>query len=265
MNKYLWQRKRNAVINRKIVKYVEAFWRAIFYITFCVLGYYALFTPETASWVRDTKHHWIDWPLHPMTTTINFYYQIELGCYIHQLMWTEVTRSDAMEMILHHFITIALITASYLTNYTRIGASILLLHDLADIFLETAKVFNYSSKAKGHKWMTIFQDSLFGVFALTFFVTRLVLYPRYILYSVIVEGVEHFGCEFGGCYVFIGLLCALQCLHIFWFYLICKMIYRIATTGIEKDERSDDEEEEEPDHATTSSDKKKSTNTKKSK
>lgn len=43
--------------------------------------------------------------------------------------------------------------------------------------------------------------------------------------------------------MFIGLLVALQCLHIFWFYLILKMIFRLMSGNMSKDERSDDEEE----------------------
>lgn len=178
-----------------------------------------------------------------MTAALSFYYHVELGGYLHQLFWTEIHRADFVEMFLHHIITISLITASYLTNYTRIGVSIMLIHDLSDIFLEVAKVFNYTSKVKEFKWWAKnLCDLFFVTFAIVFFVTRLMIYPRYILYSVIVEGVEQFGCEFGGCYVFIGLLSALQCLHIFWFYTIFVMLYRVVTTGIEKDERSDDDE-----------------------
>jgi len=191
VNDYLWNRKRHISTQKKVVKYVEAFWRAIFYITFSVMGYYALFVPETAIWITDTKHNWIDWPLHTLTPSLNLYYQIELGCYIHQLFWTEVTRSDALEMIAHHLVTISLLVLSYLTNFTRIGAYILFIHDLADIFLETAKVFNYSSKPIGHRWMKdTLVDGTFAVFAITFFVTRLIIYPRYVLYSVIFEGVK---------------------------------------------------------------------------
>ncbi|RYH25823.1 hypothetical protein EON65_15240 [archaeon] len=51
-------------------------------------------------------------------------------------------------------------------------------------------------------------------------------FSRYILYSVFVEGYSAFGCEWEGCYFFAGLLSMLQCLHIFWFYLIARMIYR---------------------------------------
>ena len=66
----------------------------------------------------------------------------------------------------------------------------------------------------------------------------------YIIYSVVVECTEII--EFwNGLGCFIGLLVTLQLLHLFWFYTIATMIYRLFTTGIEKDERSDSDEDEE--------------------
>jgi len=251
VKKYLWTRRRNSVTKARIVKYVEALWRFIFYSTFCVLGYYVLFVPTTAAWIIDSNEYFEGWPLHPMSAAILLYYQVELGCYMHQLMWTEVSRSDALEMIAHHLITIALIVISYLTNYMRFGVSVLFLHDLADVVLESAKVLNYISKAKEHKWLSTIVDGLFGVFAVTFFVTRLVLFPRYILYVICVDGWAIYGCEWGGCYFFIGFLMALQCLHIFWFYLIMRMVVKMVFVGtIEKDERSDDEDDDVADEFT---------------
>ncbi len=244
VSKYIVNKKRNSVNELKVVKFSEAIWRAMFYSAFCVLGYYALFVPETAVWIRDTRLHWVGWPYHPVSDLISLYYLLELGCYIHQLMWTEVTRSDAVEMILHHVITILLILLSYLTNYTRIGASILLCHDCADVFLEVGKVFNYVSRVMEYKRVcSVICDSLFACFAVTFFVSRLIVYPRYMLYSMLVESPAAWDGIWPGYWYFSILLSSLQCLHVFWFYLICKMITRLITTGIEKDERSDDEEE----------------------
>lgn len=186
---------------------------------------------------------WEDWPNFQISGPLLFYYYIELGCYFHQLLWTEVTRSDALEMILHHFITIALIVCSYLTGFTKVGSIILLIHDIADIFLETAKVFNYCSTNKRFTWLKSWVvDPLFGVFAVSFFVTRLVYYPYSIIGSVFFEGCSIFKCTFHSCYFFIFLLLALQCLHIFWFYLIARMIWKLANGTMTKDERSDDDE-----------------------
>lgn len=234
------------VTNRRIVKFVEALWRFIFYSLFCVVGYYALFVPETVIWMKDTAHYFLDWPSHELLPAVDFYYQIELGCYIHQLLWTEVSRSDAVEMIVHHIVTILLIVFSYHTNFTRFGATILFLHDISDVFLEFAKVLNYTSKGRGNRWIKQYSvvDALFVLFAVTFLVTRLYMYPKYILWTVVVHGIDKYGCDFLGCYVFIGLLTALQLLHIFWFYLILRMVIKLMSTGIQEDERSDAEDED---------------------
>ena len=244
MKKYLWARKKNEITHRKVVKFVEASWRFLFYTTFVVLGYNALFVPNTAIWVTESMQMFQGWPMHRVSDVIHFYYMVELGAYIHQLLWTEVNRSDSVEMILHHFITIALIVGSYLSNFTRIGTSILLIHDTADIFLEFGKCLNYTAKAKGNKWLQPIVDGVFGMFMIAFFVTRLVIFPRYIIYTMLTEGYQCFGCEWGGCYFYVGLLCSLQCLHIFWFYLIARMAYRLLIKGeVEKDVRSDDEDD----------------------
>jgi len=244
---YLMQRRKFKFIQQKYVKFVEALWRAIFYSGFSIVGYLALFTPTTAIWVTDTIHFWKDWPNHEISPMLLFYYHIQLGCYIHQLLWTEVSRSDAVEMIIHHFVTISLLIISFLTNFVRVGSVILLLHDLSDIFLEVAKVLNYSSKPLHRHWLKAAVDGIFAIFAVTFFVTRLVIYPGRVLYSMHTEGKATVGVEFWGAYIFPPLLWALQILHVFWFYLIAKMIFKLLFTNIEGDERSDaDEDEDSP-------------------
>jgi len=245
---YLIGRRRSQVVEKKVVKFVEALWRGIFYFVFVVIGATFLFYPEPQEWVMDTRKHWLGWP-QPVSNTVVVYYQLALGCYLHQLMWTEVSRSDALEMILHHITTILLLGMSFLTQFTRVGASILLVHDVADVFLESAKCFNYAAQnnAGCKRWASPLCDVLFGCFAVSFFVTRLIIYPRYLVWSLVVESPPLLGGSWPGHWGFSGLLLTLLALHVFWFMLICKMIYRMFTTGIEKDERSDDEEETEED------------------
>eukprot|EP00981_Chlorochromonas_danica_P003265 scaffold634_cov185-Ochromonas_danica.AAC.2 len=169
---YLKDRRHRNAYDKKMVKFVEAFWRFVFYSAFVYLGYRALFVPETLPYVYETSSMWTNWPKFNIPANIRFYYLIELGCYIHQLCWTEVNRSDATEMIAHHIITITLILLSYLLCYWEIGSIFLLIHDVSDVLLEGAK----------------------------------------------------------------GL-------HIFWFYLICRMIYKLIYLSVEGDERSEDEDE----------------------
>jgi hypothetical protein len=60
-----------------------------------------------------------------------------------------------------------------------------------------------------------------------------------------------FGFGFVGAYIWMFLLFALQFLHVFWFYLIVRMIVKLLTVGVDKDERSDDEDEELAEEDTT--------------
>jgi sphingoid base N-palmitoyltransferase len=73
-------------------------------------------------------------------------------------------------MFLHHIITIILVCYSYLTNFTRIGSLILVLHDGADFWLELAKAAKYANLQR-------LCDSAFIIFALVWFITRLVVFP----------------------------------------------------------------------------------------
>ena len=41
-------------------------------------------------------------------------------------------------MVVHHIVTVLLLVFSYNTGFFRIGCVIILLHDLADIFLEVS-------------------------------------------------------------------------------------------------------------------------------
>lgn len=49
-------------------------------------------------------------------------------------------------MVVHHIVTVLLLIFSYYSGFFRIGSIIVLLHDLADIFLEVG--FSWLSPAK---------------------------------------------------------------------------------------------------------------------
>lgn len=255
LNQEFKLRRRSKVHQKKFSKFVEAGWRFIFYSVFTIMGYFTLFVPQPVPWVLDSREHWANWPFQEIYPMIKIYYIVELGAYIHQLAWTEINRSDSLEMITHHVLTIILLLSSHMVNFVRIGVTVLCIHDVSDVLLELAKCFNYISKVKGQEWAKIACDVLFALFAISFFILRLVIYPYWIFYCSYVYADERFGKNWVGFWVYFWLLLALQALHIFWFYLIARMIYRLLTTGIEKDERSDDDcvEEEEPSTSSDSS------------
>ena len=48
----------------------------------------------------------------------------------------DVKRKDFWEMFIHHLTTIALMAFSWTCNLQRVGSLVLIVHDIADIFLE---------------------------------------------------------------------------------------------------------------------------------
>ncbi|XP_075612861.1 ceramide synthase 6 isoform X3 [Balearica regulorum gibbericeps] len=161
-------------------------------------------------------------------------------------------KKDFGIMFTHHIVTVTLITFSYVTNLTRVGTLTLCLHDAADVVLEAAKMANYCKCQK-------LSDLLFLTFAIVFIVSRLGIYPLWILNTTLFELYEALG-NFPALWVFNVLLVILQVLHWFWSYLIIKAAYKAISKGkagkwnplhVAKDDRSDiesssDEEETVP-------------------
>lgn len=239
--------KRIDNINRsKVTKFVEAFWRFLYYTVFTVIAVYILFIPAPVSWLFNARELYTNWPYHGPIDAFVFYHNIQLGCYIHQLMWTEVSRADSMVDIVHHVTTIILIFLSHTQHILRTGTATMFLHDVSDIFLESAKCFNYAATSKGAApWYRTASDILFALFAVSFFVFRLFWFPRLIVFGMLVRASEMLG-QYPGWAATCGLLCVLVVLHIYWGYLILKMaIAMFSPDRPEKDVRSDDEEVEE--------------------
>merc|ERR1712159_916110 len=98
-----------------------------------------------------------------------------------------------------------LLIFSYLTNFVRMGSLVVLIHDPADVFLEAAKMCHYVHTHGQRTWASTAADAFFYVFAITFFISRLVIFPFWVLYSTIYEAPETLG-SFPAYYLFNGLL-----------------------------------------------------------
>jgi hypothetical protein len=137
----------------------------------------------------------------------------------------DVRRADFWPMAIHHLMTIGLITFSYICNYVRIGALVLLCHDISDFFLEGAKLFKYA----GYQLPA---DIGFGGFALTWFVFRLLILPFYVVHGSWFNGQEEVGNYQSKTFLH-GMLVTLIGLHVWWFYLILRVIYNKIVLDLE--------------------------------
>ncbi|XP_040267862.1 ceramide synthase 2 [Bufo bufo] len=233
-----FRRRRNQDRPSLQKKFREASWRFTYYLLAFIAGIAILIDKP---WFHDLREVWKDFPKQTMLPSQYWYYMIELGFYWSLLFRVafDVKRKDFKEQIVHHVATLVLISFSWCANYIRVGTLVLVIHDASDFFLESAKMFNYAG------WKETC-NNLFVVFALVFIITRIIIFPFWILHCTWVYPLEIYQ-PFFGYYFFNVMLWVLQSLHVFWAYLILGMAHKFLTGKLEQDERSDKDETDIPD------------------
>lgn len=167
------------------------------------------------------------------------FYLFQLGFWISCCLYIffETRRKDFTEMCIHHFSTVFLISFSYLFHFARPGILIMCLHDLGDIFLYAAK----SAQYRGYKSLA---DVLFGLFAISFYLARLLFFPIALVFPLafsIWKGKESAamrviidhgqGTTLAWLVAALGLL---LCLHCMWGTTIARMVIRTLTSSEQK-------------------------------
>ncbi|CEO99537.1 hypothetical protein PBRA_007270 [Plasmodiophora brassicae] len=218
-----------------VKKFTESAFKCTAYIVLSAQGLTIQFREK---WLLDTSEYWRGWP-QVLVPGMRLYYITELSLYLHLLIaqFFDTRRKDFVEMFIHHIVTIPLIVASYCVNFERIGGTIMIVHDLSDVFLEAAKLANYANAR-------MLCDSLFVAFAIVFFCTRLVILPWKIMYTIMIESLDYVISPIGWPF-HSGFMAVLIVLHVFWFQIILRMVFKFLRAGsVEGDDRSDDEDEE---------------------
>ncbi|XP_032241469.2 ceramide synthase 6 isoform X2 [Nematostella vectensis] len=227
-----WFRHRRMQSKPSLLKKAkESSWRFVFYTGATIYGFCILYKEK---WLWDTDHCFIGYHGHVMSEELYIYYVVELGFYVSLTIsqFVDVQRKDFWQMLIHHIVTILLLSFSYAAAFFRIGAVIVLVHDVSDVFLEAAKVANYAKLRQ-------LCDCLFVLFAISFFVARLFIYPVWVLASV--YRANELAEPFNSWITFMTLLIMLQILHIFWGWSIIVVVYRLSHGKDAKDVRSDEE------------------------
>lgn len=191
-----------------------------------------------------------DYPLRlTFSTNLNKFFISQLTVYLVSLLFlffeTRKNNTDFAVMLAHHVIACMLIVAGYSFRHYNFGIILANLHDVSDIFLEASKIINLTI---GEPWSLV----TFVLFALTFFIARIVVYPSYLILppilgkcDTLVEkrlGVGH-NCgetrlhRWG----FYGVLTSLYIIDIYWMLMIIKMIVGIFKLEVRADIRDSQE------------------------
>lgn len=254
------------------VRFAEQAWILLYAGMFWTTGMYVMYN---SNYWFNLRALWRDWPTRELDGLVKWYYLVQFAFWLQQIVVVHIEerRKDHWQMFSHHIVTCLLIFCSYGYHQTKVGNVILCLMDLVDILLPAAKLLKYL-----HFQLTC--DIMFGVFMITWFITRHVLFlwvcwsiyahiPQEIRYGCyqgsnnnlqgpfpVPEDWEHLTWPFRDpvgmvCWNgnirsgFLGLLLGLQVILCMWFTMIMKVAYKVLTGQGADDSRSDDEDDEE--------------------
>ena len=133
-------------------------------------------------WFGNVRPCLAGWPNHSSDISTTLYYSLELAWYGHLLLKPVFNYglADGRDMMLHHCASLALLIASCGLNLTRMGIVVLTLFGMSNPVLHAAKIANQLHMEK-------IRMPLFGAFALTFVITRVILVPHIVLIPAIVH------------------------------------------------------------------------------
>ncbi|GAW24241.1 hypothetical protein ANO14919_138240 [Xylariales sp. No.14919] len=259
---------------KAVTRFSEQGWMFMYNAVFWSLGMYIYLS---SSYAFKLEELWTDWPQREMEGLVKGYMLAQLAYWTQQVLVVnlEARRHDYWQMIAHHCATITLVASAYAYHYTRVSNLIFVLMDIIELIFPLAKCLKYLG-------FTTICDVIFGIFMVTWLVTRHVFYlmacwsvyydlPRAAPTSCyqgtadnlqgplpVPEGqsflLEPFHnptgiiCTTRGIRTgFLSYLLILQAIMIPWSAAIVRVAVRVVRGDGAEDVRSDDDEEEEDD------------------
>ncbi|XP_030640039.1 ceramide synthase 1 [Chanos chanos] len=212
-------------------KMPESAWKLVFYTMSWSYSTYLLFFTHYP-FFHNPPSVFYDWKSGmSVPTDIAIAYLIQGSFYGHSIyatIYMDAWRKDSAVMVVHHIITLALITFSYAFRYHNIGVLVLFLHDINDIQLEFTKL-NVYFKTRGGRFHLV-NDILSNIgsvsFSITWFWFRLYWFPLKVLYSSCVSSLQSVP-NIPFYFFFNALLFALLLMNIYWFLYIVLFVVKV--------------------------------------
>ncbi|KAG8734160.1 hypothetical protein FRC10_011927 [Ceratobasidium sp. 414] len=239
-------------VNResKLDRFAEQGYAVLYFGCFGSLGLYVM--SQLPTWWFRTEHFWLEYPQWRMTGLMKSYYLLQGAYWAQQLLvmalGLEKPRKDFVELVIHHLVTIYLISVSYVVNLTWIGNAVFITMDVSDMFFALSKIFNYLNMNKT-KFVA------FGWFTIVWSYARhwlnlIMLYSVWFEFDLIPEkymkldtNIHAYMPWWAKYQVFLPMF-LLQLVNLFWYFLIWRILIRaIFAPDKLDDDRSDDEDD----------------------
>ncbi len=188
-------------------------------------------------WLYDLSMMW-EYQFDPAVYIYYFLYSVR---YIIQIEHLDRTEKDHNIFLIHHLMTLGLLAASCY-RYTRIGVIIALSHDLADIFLNFAKVMNKVYGISKRKIHLIVSNVFLISFLISWVPTRIILNFNILqeihIHKKLTLNIFLYDCWIDEQISFLLLYLNFS-LQLFWQALIVRFAYNILTSAPGEDEKGE--------------------------
>ena len=208
-------------------KLPDHLFKIIFYVIITIFGFCILrnldYFPKTLGGVGHfsniIKNGYPGCFLHERPPHFAFYYMFALSFFACDSIWFIFAprQTDYINMVLHHIVTISLITFSYFTNISNIGCVVLFLHVFSDIFVHVTRFFLQTDAPE-------FIKSFWGIFLVFIFIYVRMFVLGTVLYTLwhLSDFSWHRICWF--LYIFVLVL---YLMHINWTFMLLQKFFAL--------------------------------------
>lgn len=263
--------------SKTFAKFVGSMWQLVIHVSMTLVELY-IFQGE--SWLEEPwtvySQPWSYEYIPKLSLRVFFLLQMAIWvctCFSHRFNADAHMHKDYTPMYIHHLVTIALVTIAYVNQHTRVGFIVLFVHDISDIGIDALKICNYL-RLDGRKGFFLVELSYATALALWAYF-RLYLFPFQVIYEASwricspsatwlaadgtptyahhlaqMFGIDSdiyyyavYGVGFGVC-----LLCVLLVLHVYWFILLLRILFRLLSSDAAKDVSAEEYEGYDEEH-----------------
>ena len=204
----------------------ERIFKVIINVT-CISSLYKILLGEDCDFLdvriggnTENPLYFYNHPCQKLPRHLDNFYLFKLSYHLYELGHTLVLdrhRLDFVEYLLHHFLTFVLILFSYSVGYLPVGAAVMVLHDVTDLAVSIFKLTIDITPG-------VIQAIGYVVMVVPWVYFRLWYFPFHLIARIPQEYMNWHGAKknFQLVSMLSAFLCALCCLHVFWFYLMVK-------------------------------------------
>uniref|UniRef100_A0A8D0GXZ2 Ceramide synthase 1 n=1 Tax=Sphenodon punctatus TaxID=8508 RepID=A0A8D0GXZ2_SPHPU len=219
-------------------KMPESAWKLLFYTLSWSYGTYLLFFTDYP-FFYDPPSVFYDWKKGmDVPTDIAVAYLMQGSFYGHSIyatIYMDAWRKDSVVMLVHHIVTLTLITFSYAFRYHNVGILVLFLHDISDVQLEFTKLNVYFKYRGGvyHRLNDVISDIGCLTFSISWFWFRLYWFPLKVLYATCHSSLQSVP-NIPFYFFFNALLFLLTLMNIYWFLYIVLFVAKVLTGQVQE-------------------------------